>query len=71
MLEKNGGPFVFSDSLFNLYQFIRKKKKYLNTCCSAAENPGQVWILYHQTEPSKGKLSFSGDAPGQTVNCCE
>ena len=31
----------------------------------------QVWILHQQSEPSKGKLPFSGNAPGQTANCCE
>lgn len=72
MPEKTGGPFVFSGSLFNLCQFIRKKKKkeYLNNCRSAGETPVQVWILHQQSEPSKGKLPFSGDAPGQAANCC-
>lgn len=73
MLEKNDSPFVFSGSLFNPCQFIKggKKKEYLNNCGSAAKTSVQVWILHQQTEPSKGKLPFSGDAPGQAANLCE
>lgn len=62
---------LFSVTHFWTCHLIRKEKEYLNNYHSAAETPVQVWFLHQQSEPSKGKLPFSRDAPGQAANCCE